>query len=115
MKQDIDEQFYFECDCHSDEHMLKFSLWQSRFEDDEMPNLYTSIFLNQYRSFFKRFWTGLKYIFGYKCKYGHWDCWDIKPEDAERFREMIERFIEIRNDSKEWRNNDQKRTKKSSI
>jgi hypothetical protein len=35
-------------------------------------NAYLHIFLRE-RRFFKRLLYGIKYIFGYKCKYGHWD------------------------------------------
>lgn len=73
---------YFECACHSDEHTLKFV-----YDPDE-NELYTSVFLNEDR-FFHRVWNGLKYIFGYKCKYGHWNCWLLRPEDVDRLLKLI--------------------------
>lgn len=80
---------YFECVCGTDEHTLRFKL------DTHDPNdveLYTSVFLNQYRGFFKRLWIAVKYLFGYKCKYGHWDCTMIKLEDADRLIKLLESY-----------------------
>ena len=81
---------YFECQCYSDEHTLKFTL-----DDEDEPYLVTSIFLNQYRSIFKRVWVAIKYIFGYTCKYGHWDCWELRPEDSKRLMALLEEHIII--------------------
>ncbi len=75
---------FFECTCMSDEHTLRFTL-----DDTE---LYTSVFLHQYRSFFKRVWIAIKYTFGYKCKDGHWDCTILKPEDCDRLIIMLQEY-----------------------
>lgn len=77
---------YFECDCHSTEHTLRF-VW-----DDSDNTIYTEVFLNQYRNFFKRCWIALRYIFGYKCRYGHWDCFLLQPEDGARLKALIEKL-----------------------
>jgi len=85
MIEDLKSEF-FECQCHSDEHTLKFT-WNE--EDNE---IYTSVFLDDYRNFFQRVKVAAKYIFGYKCKYGHWDCFVLKPEDAGRLKELLEKL-----------------------
>lgn len=90
------ETFYFECDCLSDEHLLKFVLMSDSYKKDEIPELSTSVYLNQYRRWYKRFWVGLKYIFGYKSKYGEWDCWNLVPEQAEKMIVMLNKYIELR-------------------
>lgn len=77
---------FFECACYSDEHTLKFGY------DPEDNEMYTSVFLNQYHNVFKRIWVALKYVFGYKCKYGHWDCFIMRPEDAERMKGLLDKF-----------------------
>jgi hypothetical protein len=66
---------YLECVCHSPEHTLRFE------KDDEC--IYTAVYLNQDKNLFKRVWVAIKYIFGYKCKFGHWDCFILKEEDKE--------------------------------
>lgn len=62
---------------------MKFSL------DEVNGDIYTSVFLNDYYPWYKRTWIALKYIFGYKSKYGHWDCFEMKPEDYVRFRKLL--------------------------
>ena len=80
---------YFECICYSDEHILKFQI------DEEEKEIYTTIFLNQYRNVLKRVWIAIKYIFGYKCKYGHWDCWTLRNEDIQKLKELLNQLVRI--------------------
>ena len=75
---------YLECRCHGDEHTLKF------LQDEEDKTIYTSVFLNQYHSFWKRLWIAIKYLFGYKCQYGHWDTWMLRYEDIPRLKTMLD-------------------------
>ena len=82
---------YFECECHSDEHTLKFKL----FPDIEEPELYTSVYLRQWRPWYKRIWVAIKYIFGYKSKYGDFDCFSMKREDASKFYNLAKKYKEI--------------------
>lgn len=72
------------CQCSSPEHTIQFIYSE---EDNE---IYTNVFLNQYRSFFKRIWIAIKYIFGYKCKYGHWDCFMMRNEDLSKIKKILE-------------------------
>lgn len=76
---------FFECICGSEAHTLRFQL------DDDVE-LYTSVFLNQYRGFFGRLWIAIKYLFGYKCRYGHWDCTMLKLEDADRLIALFKNY-----------------------
>jgi hypothetical protein len=34
-------------------------------------------------------WVAIKYVFGYTCKYGHWDCFIMQPKDAQRLKDML--------------------------
>lgn len=77
---------FFECTCRSDEHTLKFSL------DPDDGELYTSVYLHQYRSVFKRIGIALKYVLGYLCRFGHWDCFILKPQDADRLIALLQQF-----------------------
>jgi hypothetical protein len=85
----LDGTHYFECRCGSSEHTLRFTL----DKDPEDPSIYADVYLNQYRTWWKRFWVGVKYIFGYRCKYGHWDNWILVRSDAQRLRDMCDEFI----------------------
>ena len=84
----LDGTYFFECQCGSDEHTMRFTLDVS----EEDPTIYTSVFLNEW-SFMKRIWIGIKYIFGYKCIYGHWDNWLMCDEDAKRLRDMCNNYL----------------------
>jgi len=86
----LDGTHYFECECGADEHTLRFVLDKG----PEDPCVYTSIFLYQYRPWWKRIWVGIKYIFGYKSKYGHWGGWELQDEDVKRLRDMCEGYLE---------------------
>lgn len=85
---------HFECQCSSDEHTLKFTLDETSgdFEDLE---IWTAVFLNQYRPWWKRVWVGLKYIFGYNSRYGHWDCFIMRGKDVNRLMTMLQKYKEI--------------------
>jgi len=80
------ESKFFECACYSSEHTLKFMY------DGE--DLWTEIYLHQYKSFFKRICCAIKYVFGYKCKWGDFDCFVFKTEDLPKFRDMISEICE---------------------
>lgn len=75
---------YLICQCSSPEHTIHFI-----FDKDE-NEIYTEIFLNQSRSFLKRIWIAIKYIFGYKSKYGHWDTFLMRNEDILKIKRLLE-------------------------
>jgi len=78
---------YFECRCSTPEHLLRF--W---FDDDEeYPCVYISVFLDS-QPWHRRVWAGIKYIMGYKCRYGHFDEFLLRPEDSDRLMSILERL-----------------------
>ena len=78
------------CKCSSNEHHIIFSKIEGH--DD----IYCNMYLNDYKSFMKRFVTGIKYIFGYKCKYGHWDEFILSEKHSDDLKEMSE-FLKNKN------------------
>lgn len=84
----LDGTEWMECECYSDEHVLRWDLDASL----EYPDLYASVFLTQYRNVIKRIWVAIKYVLGYKCQYGHWDCFTMRPRDIGRMRQLLNRF-----------------------
>lgn len=84
---------YFECICDSNEHLVRVNYFVDEIFDREEDGIYIDLHLNGYYPWHKRIWYALKYIFGYHCKYGHWDCWNLKRQDAERFRDLLDRYI----------------------
>lgn len=78
---------YFECRCSTPEHTLRF--W---FDDDkEDPSVYVSVFLAN-APWHKRIWAALKYVMGYKCRYGHFDEFILRPGDCDRLMGILERL-----------------------
>lgn len=71
------------CECSSREHQI---IIEPDLEDDL---LYCHIHLIKY-GFWKRLKAGVRYIFGYKSRYGHWDEFIFKPEHADKLREYYE-------------------------
>jgi hypothetical protein len=84
------ENQHYDCACYSDEHTLRFTL------DPEDGDIYASQFMNHWFPWWKRVWVGLRYVFGYKCKYGHFDCWIMRDEDAEKLRGMLDAYLAAR-------------------
>ena len=79
---------YFECKCSSSEHTIRFVIDESI--EDESPEVYLEIQLSHYRNVLDRIWGAIKYIFGYECKYGHWDCVILRDEDKQDIIELLE-------------------------
>jgi len=76
---------YFKCQCHSQEHTLVFEI-----DREDGYDICAYVFLNDWQEWYKRLWVAIKYIFGYKCKHGHWDAFLMHSKDYDRFRKMLE-------------------------
>jgi len=75
------------CDCSSREHQIII-------EHDAEDNLtYCHIHLVKH-GFWKRVKSALKYILGYKCKYGQWDEFIFKPEHAQQLKQIADLLSE---------------------
>jgi hypothetical protein len=68
---------------------MRFILWPAeKYSDGESgPEFYTTIFLSN-KTFFKRIWIAIKYIFGYKCKYGHFDEFVWREDDMAQLADL---------------------------
>lgn len=80
------EEKFIRCVCHSPKHQAIFS-----YDPDEKdcPELWMEIHLCHYENFFRRVWIALKYIFGYRCEYGHWDCLLLDEAKGIEVRDFI--------------------------
>jgi len=83
MNRKLEETEILLCRCYSAEHQILVH----HSEDDK--ELYLSIHLAE-RNFWRRLKFGLKYIFGYHCKYGHWDEFIFNENDAEKLQAMAD-------------------------
>ena len=75
------------CDCRTQEHELQFGYF-----NDEPDFLYHIKFLSAF-PLHKRIWEAFKYVFGYRCNYGHFDETLINEEDALKLRDFIDGFL----------------------
>lgn len=75
----------FICACHNVEHQLIFSY----FEDDVDKEVFVSVHLTPEWNIWKRIKMAIKYIFGYKCCYGHFDEFIFRKEDADRLQKVV--------------------------
>jgi len=74
----------FICGCGSVEHQII-----ARLDDDTWgKDVFIAVYL-KHRSFFKRLIYGIKYIFGYKCRYGAFEEFILDPSDAGKLQEII--------------------------
>lgn len=73
----------FICKCCNTEHQLIFSY----FTDEK--EVYVSIHLIPEYKIFRRIWNAIKYIFGHRSIYGHFDEFIFKPEDADKLQSIV--------------------------
>lgn len=104
-KKNYTDSELFLCECGSAEHQIIFQTYD--FSEGMTPETLTewpveerqafsiTIFLNQYRGFFKRLWVAIKYLFGYKCRYGDFDTIMLGTEDAERMVKSLQGYLNL--------------------
>jgi methionyl-tRNA synthetase len=85
----LDGTYLVECSCGSDEHDLKFTI------DAECEEIFLSTFLHHYRPWYQRVWVAVKYVFGYKCKYGHFDCTTMRKEQVDQLQKCLTEFYKL--------------------
>ena len=83
--------FTTECDCHDFEHSLRFAYVPNPHEDSP-PELYVEVHLCS-PGFWRRLWKGIRYIFGYKSRYGHFDEVGINRESVDQLRGWLDDYI----------------------
>lgn len=76
----------FICSCGNVEHQLIFSY----FDDEPGGSVYCCVHLKPERNIFKRIWSAVKYVFGYRSIYGEFDEFIFKPEDAQKLKNIYE-------------------------
>lgn len=69
---------YFACTCNSPEHHFVFN-W-----DYDCEEAYLQIYLHNHKNIVKRLLVAVKYILGYKSRYGHWDSVILSYNDIAR-------------------------------
>lgn len=71
------------CECGSAEHQLIFRA----FEDED--EVYVHVHLHTRDGFFKRLWTGVKYAFGHRSRFGEWDEVVLSKQHLQQLKNVI--------------------------
>ena len=74
----------FICQCNNTEHQLTFSYFPK-----EKGDVYVSIHLTPEYNIWRRIWMAIKYVFGYKCRYGYFDEFIFKKSDADKLQAVV--------------------------
>lgn len=84
------EKLYIQCECSSDEHLVKLSRWKNDSGDPDDDWVSLTVHLHAWEGFFRRIWVAIKFVFGYRCRYGEWDEVVISPSDFDKFIQFFE-------------------------
>ena len=84
----MDKKIYLACDCHNVEHITRFS-----YLEEEPNEICMETHLVDHLNFWKRILKAIKYVFGFKFKYGYFDCTIISPENAVHLRDELNVFL----------------------
>lgn len=85
------EHRYLECDCEDGEHVLRLSWF-----DDDRDMIYVCCYIKKER-WYKRIWVGIKYIFGYRSKYGEFGEFLWRPNTVRKLVEFGKEFLDDQN------------------
>lgn len=77
---------YFECDCTSCQHTLRFTY------DRECDDLVIETYLSQYHGVMSRIFLAIKYVLGISSRCGHWDCVLISKKRLTTFQKYVKRI-----------------------
>ena len=90
----------FVCDCDDVRHQIIFLYEEGTYDElnDSINEVYCEIYLNTWMTFWQRLIYGIKYIFGYKSKYGAFDVITLDPDDHERFQNIATQLTAVYNE-----------------
>lgn len=64
--------------------------------EDEIQECWIEVHLNPLYGFWKRTWLAIKYVFGYRCKYGNFNTVIIDRENAVKLRDVMQGFLDLK-------------------
>lgn len=74
------------CQCGNSEHQIIFKYW----DDDLNDYVYMDVLINPEYRWWKRVIEAIKYIFGYRSKYGMFDEFVLDKKDIPKLERIIE-------------------------
>ena len=78
------------CDCGNAEHQ---AILTARVEDDPAwSDVSLECHLTTWKNPLRRIWVAIKYVFGYRSRYGEWDDLLLSPGEARRVGDFLIKF-----------------------
>ena len=85
------ETKYFECVCLTPEHTISFSCWDDDGDGDGGKELSVQVWLLSSRTFWGRLLHAIRYIYGYKSRYGPFEETLVGDEQLEALTSFLNR------------------------
>ena len=85
-------QLFTICGCGTPEHQFILSYFTD--EEPEWRWLYLNVHLTTWRNPFRRLLAAVRYVFGYRCRFGEFDEVVMYRHHAEQVRDFLNEFIE---------------------
>lgn len=74
---------YFSCQCSDFGHIFRFVL------DETDGEIWLEVNLNVWTPWYARVWHAIRFVFGFKQAYGHFDVTMLRPEDHDRLHALL--------------------------
>lgn len=87
-KADFFDVEYYDCECFDQEHLIGL------IYEKEEKELWMKYHLADERTVWQRAKLAVKYVLGFRSRYGHWGCFSFDQDAAERFKKKLEKFLE---------------------
>lgn len=91
----MDKRLYIECYCHDNEHRVVFTRYEDNWNDKE---IYLSYYLSNHDSLLKRIWTAIKYVFGYRSRYGDFGSTILTEKTTQQLRDFLNEALNYWNE-----------------
>lgn len=79
------EHRYFDCQCSDFNHVIRFVL------DEKDGEAWLEVNINPYLPWYKRVWEAVRYVFGKRPAYGHYDTVMLREEDYHQLHDLLDR------------------------
>jgi len=93
------ENMLVQCTCGDDDHIMIWKMDDNLYDYDKDPNNPPEFFIGYHLNHHKRLWDriiiSIKYIFGFKSKFGHFGECVLNIEDSVKLTEFIEKYKTI--------------------
>lgn len=86
---------YIGCNCNSLDHTMRFAWFE-----DEPDTMYVETFIITYDRWYKRVWTAIKYVFGYRSRYGDTDEYLLYKDQVTQLRDVCQAFLSAQEEVK---------------